>query len=281
MLKRYFQIEHPALLRLSGNDVLRFLNGQLTQDIRSLQSNQNALLACLLDPKGKLQMRLSVCANASGDFFLYTASHPLENLVARLDRYIIADDVEMHIDQEPWEWYHFLDEKPSLNEDAIIRECHRYGIRGYDVLTPSTITWNNPLLGWQRIEEEDMESTRIQHRIPRWGYELEEGMLIPEAGLDITDVSYQKGCYIGQEVISRMKSSGKVNKKLHLFSFPHHTLFHSKDTIWHHEYEAGYLTSVDAESGLALGYLNKKYFDSSIFHAHDQTGKPVELNKIQ
>jgi len=46
-----------------------------------------------------------------------------------------------------------------------------------------------------------------------------EGMLPPEALLEATDVSYNKGCYIGQEVISRIKSAGKVNKQLTLFLF--------------------------------------------------------------
>ena len=46
------------------------------------------------------------------------------------------------------------------------------------------------------------------------GARVEGRHLPPEAGLDATDISYQKGCYIGQEVISRIKSAGKVNKRL-------------------------------------------------------------------
>ena len=64
-----------------------------------------------------------------------------------------------------------------------------------------------------------MEALRIDHGVPAWGRELLEGMLPPEALLEATDISYNKGCYIGQEVISRIKSAGKVNRRLTRFSF--------------------------------------------------------------
>ena len=50
--------------------------------------------------------------------------------------------------------------------------------------------------------------------IPRWGYELGEETLPPEAGLDRTHIDYHKGCYVGQETISRLKSVGHVNREL-------------------------------------------------------------------
>ncbi len=62
------------------------------------------------------------------------------------------------------------------------------------------------------------EFERIGRGIPKWGAEITEGMLPPEAGLDATDISYSKGCYIGQEVISRIKSAGKVNRRLVKFA---------------------------------------------------------------
>jgi folate-binding protein YgfZ len=59
-----------------------------------------------------------------------------------------------------------------------------------------------------------LEVVRIEHGIPRWGRELGEETLPPEAGLDATHIDYHKGCYIGQEVISRLKSVGHVNRRL-------------------------------------------------------------------
>src|SRR6202008_642685 len=58
------------------------------------------------------------------------------------------------------------------------------------------------------------ETLRIEAGIPRWGHELDENTLPPEAGLDLTHIDYHKGCYIGQEVISRLRSVGHVNRQL-------------------------------------------------------------------
>jgi folate-binding protein YgfZ len=64
------------------------------------------------------------------------------------------------------------------------------------------------------LSPEDIENLRIERGIPRWGGELDENTLPPEAGLDRTHIDYHKGCYIGQEVISRIKSIGHVNRRL-------------------------------------------------------------------
>jgi folate-binding protein YgfZ len=55
---------------------------------------------------------------------------------------------------------------------------------------------------------------RIEQGIPRWGRELTEEIIPIEANLEQRTIDYQKGCYIGQEVISRMKMSGQTNKRL-------------------------------------------------------------------
>jgi folate-binding protein YgfZ len=61
---------------------------------------------------------------------------------------------------------------------------------------------------------EDLDNLRVEAGIPKWGAELNENTLPPEAGLDRTHIDYHKGCYIGQEVISRLKSIGHVNRRL-------------------------------------------------------------------
>src|SRR5260370_16579630 len=58
------------------------------------------------------------------------------------------------------------------------------------------------------------EILRIEYGIPRWGCELTEEIIRIEANLEERTVDYEKGCYIGQEVISRIKMSGQTNKRL-------------------------------------------------------------------
>ena len=64
------------------------------------------------------------------------------------------------------------------------------------------------------LEPEQVETFRIESGIPEWGHELSEAVIPNEAGLDKRAISYTKGCYVGQEVISRLKSLGHVNRSL-------------------------------------------------------------------
>jgi folate-binding protein YgfZ len=63
----------------------------------------------------------------------------------------------------------------------------------------------------------EIERLRIEQAVPRWGAELEAATLPAEAGLDTTAVDFHKGCYIGQEVVSRIKSVGHANRALRVF----------------------------------------------------------------
>jgi folate-binding Fe-S cluster repair protein YgfZ len=101
-------------------------------------------------------------------------------------------------------------------------------------------------------------------------------MLPPDAGLDKTAISYHKGCYIGQEVLSRIKSAGKLNRRLAAFcvhgtaSAGNHLNFESR--------EVGHLTSCSYPAEFnapyeALGFLKKQGFEHTEFQLTDSTGK--------
>ena len=62
--------------------------------------------------------------------------------------------------------------------------------------------------------EESFEVARVEAGLPKFGAELDESVLPPEAGLDAGVVSYTKGCYIGQEVLNRIRTVGRVNRCL-------------------------------------------------------------------
>ena len=63
-------------------------------------------------------------------------------------------------------------------------------------------------------DENEWERLRIENGIPRWGRELTPDIIPPEANLAERAIDYEKGCYIGQEVISRMKMSGQLRQRL-------------------------------------------------------------------
>lgn len=169
----------PGVLEFSGPDAVRFLNGQVTQDVRLVAGTRKVLPSCVTDAKGKLQFRVWLAGGDSDSSVLvFCREAEKEELELRLTKYLIADDVEVRD----------LSGKVSIGD-----------------------------FDFPNAELDEAE--RIEKGIPRWGAELKAGMLPPEAGLDATDINYSKGCYIGQEVISRIKSAGKVNRRLVKLAF--------------------------------------------------------------
>ena len=208
----------PTILEFRGPDAVRFLNGQLTQDVRRVSGQEISLPSCVTDSKGRLQFRVNLLEIHAGVLWVTGLAEWAENLEARLTRYLIADDVEVANLSETHRLSHFIGSPGTAPAGVIARESKRYGISGMDWWMPCDQAIKFPD-GMDELEGDVLEALRISQKVPAWGRELLEGMLPPEALLEETDISYNKGCYIGQEVISRIKSAGKVNKYLTHLTF--------------------------------------------------------------
>src|SRR5438132_11997745 len=91
--RQFFDLSARVKLRVGGADCLRFLNGQLTNDVRKA-TETTALEACVLNAKGKMDAHLF--AHVQSDSFFLDADLALQaTLQGRLERYIIADDVQI------------------------------------------------------------------------------------------------------------------------------------------------------------------------------------------
>lgn len=250
--------ETPALLEFRGPDALRYLNGQLTQDVRRVMGAAISLPSCVTDAKGRLQFRVTVHEADGGAVRVVGPPGVQEALEARLTRYLIADDVEVVDLTGKLELLHFIGSMKGSN-DACCRESKRYGVDGTDWWIPRGDMAGVP--PHVVMPDDELEALRIQHGVPLWGRELFEGMLPPEALLDATDISYHKGCYVGQEVISRIKSAGKVNRRLTRFGFAPDAPVVPGPLVDAEGKPAGELTSVsplvsDGPRG-CLGYLKR------------------------
>jgi folate-binding protein YgfZ len=202
-------------LILTGPDRVRYLNGQVTSDVRKLGQGQTQM-ACVTTAKGKLSG--DVCITAREDSLVVDGEPGLrETLLARLERYIVADDVTIaDATDEELLWHYLAPAKPPEGIGQVFA-ARRFGRDGWDVrLSRKDLAGaNEALLAGQVVLDETLaELIRIEAGVPRWGHELDENTLPPEAGLEATHIDYHKGCYIGQEVISRLKSVGHVNRQL-------------------------------------------------------------------
>jgi len=317
-----FDLSGRTRLLFSGADRLRYLNGQLTQDLKRLAPGR-ALPACVTSAKGRLQAEVwaSFEGGADGPVALDAASELREALAARLERYIVADDVVLEDDTGRAGLLHCigfapgqaaspgssqapfqapagagvaapiaapLDASPgnpkgtavgvqdgALEFPAVLRDlprvaAFRLGQEGWDVRVPlDRLDAVKLALDGLLATAADWEALRISRGIPVWGAELDENTLPPEAGLERTHIDYHKGCYIGQEVISRLKSVGHVNRSLCRFlgSGPQKpapgTVFFTATGV-----EAGVLTSVacaGAAGFVALGYVKRAHAAETSF----------------
>ena len=254
-------------LRLTGADRVRYLNGQVTANVQKLAPGE-ARPACVTTAKGRLCADIFIHATADA-LFVDADAAVRETLPPRLERYIISDDATLDDVSLEFRLLHLLGpvtDHPGLRETAMVfSSANRLGRSGFDVWL-NAAEFERVWVDFSRyaIDEPLAESLRIEAGIPRWGCELDENTLPPEAGLERTHIDYAKGCYIGQEVISRLKSIGHVNRRLAGFVAsgtdslqPGMRLFSPGENAA----EIGALTSVGwsfaLEKPLALGYLKR------------------------
>jgi folate-binding protein YgfZ len=211
-----FDLSDRVKLRITGADRLRYLNGQITNDVRKA-TETSAIRACVLNAKGRINA--DIFLTMEGESFIVDAeADTREQLVTRLERYVIADDVQIEDVTDEFALLHLLGgELPSLSTGARLVQAERFGFPGTDLwLSRSeresalqTLVARFPI-----CDEACAETLRIERGVPRWGRELTEEIIPTEANLESTAIDYAKGCYIGQEVISRIKMSGQTNKRL-------------------------------------------------------------------
>lgn len=274
-------------LCLTGADRVKFLHGQVTNDVQRLRNGEGCY-AALVNAKGKMHSDLNLYRLADElllDFEPgYTAA-----VTERLEKYIITEDVQLldaaphyglvsvqgpraaaAIEQLalPWE----LPTKPlsfSAHQDPTLGQLYlmRRASSGFDLFIPTAslgavfdkLVAAAKFLGGRACGWHALETARIEAGIPRFGQDMDETNLPPEAGIESRAISYSKGCYIGQEVIARIRTYGQVAKTLRALrlSADLPALPAKGDKLLASGKEVGHVTS--AVPGHALGYVRKEH----------------------
>ena len=263
----FFEVHGRTRFQLSGPDATRYLNGQVSIDITRLKP-LIARPACLLTAKGKLYALVQIWRD--GDILIECDEALADVVHARLERYLIADDALLEPVSVPSPLHHIFGIEPPAGALHI----NRTGLPGFDIAEkPSDLTAATPA---------QLALLRIVHGQPAWGLEITEDTLPQEARLEDAAVDFDKGCYVGQETVSRLKSVGRVNKRLHGFlgilpaNLPLPARLHP---IGQTDTTAGQLTSTalhfDIAQTAALGYLNRQFEDLERFGVSDEQGRPL------
>lgn len=183
-------------LRLTGNDVITFLQGLVTNDVTKLD-DRNIVYAALLTPQGKYL----------ADFFLVKDGDSV-----LLD----ADETQADMLNQRLSMY-------KLRADVTIAVTNLYVHRGTNSSPPDAHPDpRHPALGWrayrpqpQTDDSNDWDALYVAHVIPQSGIELTPDTYILEAGFErLNGVDFRKGCFVGQEIVARMKHKTTLRKGL-------------------------------------------------------------------
>ena len=194
-----------AKWKLSGGDRVRYLNGQVTNDVRRAD-DRHTIYACVTDVKGRIAGDVMIHSR-DGALWLDAEADLRETLGMRLEKYIVADDAELTDVTDDWQLWHVFGPQAGDGLQSL-----RFGLPGIDVWIPAGESFQ-PSLPVLSLEE--VETLRILQKVPRWPNELGGDTFPPEAGLEERAMDFAKGCYIGQEILSRIKTTGKMPRQLH------------------------------------------------------------------
>jgi len=241
-----FRLAERGLVEVRGADRVRFLQGQLTADVASLDAAgpRSGCYALALTPQGRIVVDLHVIAR-SDSIWLETAAASVPAALARLGKYVIADDVELadcsaqraRFGIEGPRASELLavaaDSCPELPPDSaaalriagseVLGAAFGWsGERAFQLFVPRTdesrvaaaLDAAAAACGAARAGAEALEVLRVEAGIPAAGRELGPDVLPAEARLLERAVSFSKGCYTGQEVVARMESRGRVGHLL-------------------------------------------------------------------
>ena len=205
-----FYEQKRGLIEVSGKEAIQFLNGLITNDVAKLEDNAQ-MSAAFPNANGRLIAVVRVLR--SGDKFLFeTEDATHETLFKNLFRFTFAGDFFVEDLSENFTFFSISNFKSEISNTIIFQTDV-----GADYFVPKdlTETFKADLLHQNAIEitDELYEILRIENGIPLYGVDMDETTIVPEVGLPEL-ISYNKGCYIGQEIIARIHFRGHIAKQL-------------------------------------------------------------------
>jgi tRNA-modifying protein YgfZ len=284
-------------LALTGADRREFLQGQISQDVETLEPGHGRY-AALLTHKGKMLSDLRVL-DLGDELLLSCERAGLQEIFNMIRRYKLGADVELHKRTLEMGELSLIgpDARRVAGADALGPDEHdnvraRIGEHdvilvatdlGVDVFCAADVTERvrGALLAAGAVEagEAAAELVRVESGRPRYGVDLDDNVIPQEAGLNERAVSFTKGCYVGQETVARLFYRGKPNR--HLRGLKLSAEVEPGTPLLLGEKEVGRLTSVAVSPvhgpiGLAL-VRRQAEPGSTIAAGEDATAAVVEL----
>jgi folate-binding protein YgfZ len=286
-------LDHTGWIRVTGEDRVRWLNGMVTNSIQDLKPGDGCY-NFILSVQGRIQGDAYIFAEPDA-LLIETASTHLPTLMALLDRFIIMDDVELT---------DITDTQSGLllsgPQAASLLQQISLPIASLEELKRQTLSWNtaevtaihaySPLIphfelwtdaatavnlskalqeaGATLCEQQSRDWLRLLEGTPLYGTDIRDREL-PQETAQTRALHFAKGCYLGQEIVERIRSRGNVHRTFHGFRLDG-TLPATGTILEANSKQTGELTSTAAipladgsTLQLALGYVRREALDRS------------------
>lgn len=286
-----YDLGYRAKISLAGEDRVRWLNGMVTNNIRDLAAG-SGVYAFLLNPQGHILADL-YAYNRGESITVDADSAQVEKILATFDHYIIMDDVEVaNVSGQVTAlgvggpkarevMRKAAMEVPDLHPlqlHAIQCDCDcgcvkctvvrtDGAVESYEIwLSPDHVRplWNSLVAaGASPVGFEALELSRIVSGIPRYGIDIRERDL-PQETEQARALNFNKGCYVGQEIVERIRSRGAVHRKFSGFLAEGGGTIMPGTKIVAGEKEVGEITSAatisagGADKTVGLGYVRRE-----------------------
>jgi folate-binding protein YgfZ len=239
-------------VRVAGPDAADYLQRMVSNDVEALAPGE-ACPALLLTAKARVIAPLVVLRRADDDFLVLTETGLGEVVRAHLARMRLRAQCEV---------------EPEEHQAVLVFG----GGDGFATDWPGAREALDAGLE-PTLSDEELEVRRIESGVPRWEHEIDDRILPAEAGLDVTHVSFSKGCYPGQEPVARLHFRGHPNRGLRVLGLDE--LPEQDAPLLHEEREVGRVTSAarrDDGTVVALAYVRTEVPDDAPLALAARTG---------
>lgn len=278
-------------IRVSGSEAVMFLNGLMTNDMKTLVAHR-WMPAAFPTVQGRLIGAVRVIRAAEPRFLIDTDAASHEGVLKTISRFTMAGDFYVTDVTAQTSMFSVQGKQAAAVSEKVLRAGLYDLPRNYVV----EIVWQNSYVtilratqtsedgfdivvdadkaaelrqaleeaGAQPVSEEIREILRVEAGIPRFGRDMDETNIVTETNLDDA-VSFTKGCYVGQEIIVRIKHRGHVAKKLTGLQFETDRQIEPGALLKADGKEIGRVTSTAVSptlGSIGLGYVRYEYLDA-------------------
>lgn len=219
--KMLVDLSHYAVIKVSGADAAKFLNGQLACDVVKLQSGQSTL-GCYCTIKGKVSSLFRLW-RLGDDYYLRLTAGIAEQTIQDLQKYAVFSKVEIKNVSAQITGFGVANHEVTVtsdNPELIIMPINEH--KRYEIFGPHKALeklWTQTITHANHVDPEIWEQFDIQDRIPELYPNTVDAFFAHDLNLpELGAVSFKKGCFRGQEIVARMQHRGNLKRHLQLFS---------------------------------------------------------------